>query len=196
MVDDLNNLERDVELDLARWAGRLDVAPRDELMPSVRAMARVELDAAWMAAQPSPLPNPAALRRVRTAVAAELAGTGSRRGLLLRWVSSQGMGSMGAAAMLVLCIGVIWYAGTLASSVGSCDVETLLAAMTDSSTDSILDEVRSATDDLNDDAAVSVDDDDDESLGDLVREMDQLLDERGPAKGTSQLGVKPRGALG
>lgn len=173
MVDDLNSLEREVERDLARWTRRLDVAPPDEVIQSVRAAVQVELQAAWMAA--------------------ESARAGLRRGRRLRrWLSAQATGSVGAAAMLALCIGVIWYAGTLSSSAGSSDVEMLLAAMPD---DPLLAEVQSLADDLGEDPVFLIDDDE-ESLGDLVREMDQLLDERSSTRDTSQLGVKRAGAVG
>ena len=197
MNDDLNNLEREIERDLARYAHLLDVSVPAEVSESVRTAAQLELHLAWLGAQPAPVPTPGTLERVRTAVAAELAGARPGRSRLLhRWLTSQGLGSLGAAAMLLLCIGVIWYAGTRKPSTGGGgDVYRLLAAMPESNTDPILKEVQGLAEDLRDDTEVSMDEEE-ESLSDLVQEMDTLLDEHHPAKSNSDLSRKATGELG
>jgi hypothetical protein len=198
MDNDLNSLERQIEQDLARWAPRLDASPRPGLLDSVRAAAHLEAHEAWLSDQPAPAPAPGVLERVRAAVVAELGGTGSRHGQRLRhWLTAQGRGSLAAAAMLLLCIGVIWYAGTLTSSLGAREAELVLAALPESAADPILEEIQGLAKNLSDDIGPAVEtDDEEESLSDLVQEMDQLLDERDPAQGTSQLGVKSAKVIG
>lgn len=198
MDNDLNNLERQIEQDLARWAPRLGASPRPDLLDAVRSAMHLEVHEAWLSDQPVPVPAPGVLKRVHAAVAAELAGTGSRHGRLLhRWLTSQGRGSLAAAAMLLLCIGVIWYAGTLTSSIGSREADLVLAALPESATDPILAAIQGLAEDLGDGIGLSAEaDDDEESLSDLVQEMDQLLDERNPAQDSRQLGVNSAKVIG
>lgn len=188
MTEDLNNLECSIEQELARWAPRLDALPRPDLLDAVRLATRLELHEAWLADQPAPAPAPGVLARVRAAVAAELSG--SRRGLLWqRWCASPGLGSLGAAAMLLLCVGMVWYAGTLTARVGPRDGDLLLAAVPESTADPILDEVQGLAAAIGDEVGLAAGaEDDGESLSDLVQEMDELLAEPAPARTTPPLG--------
>jgi hypothetical protein len=193
MAEDLSSLERNIERELAGWADRLDVRPAEELIESVREAVRIELDERWLATQLSPAPGPAVLHRVRFAVRAELERLGARPALWWRRrISAQALGSMGAAAMLLLCVGVIWYAAGLGRPPSSGETERLVAIVPEPVTDPILAAVQS----LEDDFRESVSEDDGEDLTDLVREMDRLLDERTPARKTSGPGAKRTGTLG
>jgi hypothetical protein len=198
MIEDRDNLDvtqQAVERELGRWSGRLDVRPRAELVESVRAAMRLELHEQWLAAQPWPAPSGAALERVRFAVAAELGDRPRRAGWLRIWFSAQGLASLGAVAMLVLCASVIWYAGTLRPPAPFGAVDHFASAVTDSSTDAILREVQSLEEDVVENGAFP--EDGSEPLEDLVREMDRLLDEqRDPSRSTSELRVRGVGGLG
>lgn len=190
--DEINNLERDVELDLARWADRLNALPSNAALQAAQTVARIELETVSLVAQP----GPGVLKRVRAAVAAELAGAGARRDWWLqRWLATPSLGSLSAAAMLLVCVGVGWYASTLTTTAPQGNVEMILAALPETSTDPILSEVRSLADRLNTNAALESDDDD-ESLTDLVREMDRLLAEPESDSGATPGASPRRGVMG
>lgn len=197
MTEDLNSLERDLEQEYARWAPRLDASPRPDLLDAVRSATRLEVLGAWLADRPAPAPSPGVLERVRAVVAAELAASSNRSRMLQRWLNSQGLGSLAAAAMLLLCVGIVWYAGALTSGVGTREGDRILAAVPESAADPILEEVQGLAAAIGDEAGLSVDaEDEDESLSDLVQEIDQLLDEPAPARGTSQLGTQNLKVIG
>jgi len=187
MDDGLHSLEREIEREMTRWADRLDVPPHAQQIALIRAAVRREADEAWLAAQPSPPLRPGALQRVRSAVAAELRAPGSREGSQLRWwISSQGLGSLGAAAMLLLCAGLVWYAGTLRLSAPAMFADSAAgnsADPTDAELVQILAEVQSLEKDLSEDAPIN--EDESESLGDLVREIDRLIEEHATERSTS-----------
>jgi hypothetical protein len=209
MADDLNSIELEVERELGRWAGRLDVRPTSQVVASLRVAVRHEVNEAWLHEQSSPTPKPAVVERVRLAVLGEL-GRGFRAGRLHRWVSSQAWVALGAAAMLLIVIGAIRYAGTLgrpaaapdagmlSGPAAAPDVGMLMAALPDSPNEVILrrigQELQSIEADL--DVPEAFPEDRESGLGDLVEELDRLLDEPEPAKRTSDTGLRSVGVMG
>jgi hypothetical protein len=198
MADNLDDLEREVEQELGRWAARLDVRPAEKgvrnLLPGQPEGCCAEKvpDAFFRS---SPVPGAAVLERVRLAVAAELELAGAHRAWWWqRRIKSQGLGSLGAAAMLLLCLGLIWYVGGLKRSTSSGEVDRLVDAVPESSADPILAAVQSLEDDFRKNLALT--EEEGESLGDLVQEMDRLLDERTPARSSSGADAKPTRMLG
>ena len=112
MSEDLSHLEREVDRQLAELAVALSVEPAPAVIKRVQAAARHALNEAWLAGHPVPAPDAEVLARVRTAVHRELvltAGDGprfARRSWKLAWPA------VAAAALIVISVGVIRYAGS------------------------------------------------------------------------------------
>lgn len=195
MSGDLDRLEQEVERELARWGPRLDVRPAEQALGRAQQACRLELDEAWLRSQPAPSPSPEVMARVRSAVAAELARSGRRIGLSWpRWLTPQATGSIAAAAVLLICVGVVRLAGpgAGASATAAVEVDELLAAAdrmwTGSPADDLEEAVRSIEDDLSGDAAG---DDAGDSLEEMLLEMDELLEDE--AAGGNRAAVPPEG---
>jgi len=115
MSENLSHLEREVERQLAGLAAELSVEPPPAAIERARAAAGHALNEAWLAGHPAPAPDAEALARVRAAVRRELArpaGDGprpSRRVWRLVWPAV-------AAAVVVISVGVIRYAGSSRST--------------------------------------------------------------------------------
>jgi len=124
-----DNLEREIDDGVASLSADLAVELPEALIRRVKAAVRHELNEAWLADQPAPVPPPEVLRRVRVAVGeelrrlagedrpsspaakhadTELAGLRGRRAVWLRMLPP-----VATAAMIGICIGVIHYVGSL-----------------------------------------------------------------------------------
>ena len=119
----LENLEREVEAGLAQVSARWSVDPPAALVQRVKQAVRHELNEQWLADQAVPVPSLQALARVRAAVRRELAR--SRAALappagslaaarLSAW--SLPLATLAAAAMILVCVGVIRYVGLVGAT--------------------------------------------------------------------------------
>ena len=200
MSDDLQNLENDVERQLAEWSRRLSVSLDSEKLSMLRTAVKREVNEQWLASQPMPLPSEAALAQVRSRVHAELRDTqraGStctlQRSSWRRLISAQGMASLGAAAMLLICVGIVRYVGNRSMDAG-VDTGTLASVFNaTSTTDSIQSAVASLEESDQDEWSA---DDGDGSLEDLVQEMDDILEAHDTPARTSAQPTAERGVLG
>jgi hypothetical protein len=126
MRPDEENMQYEIERDLAALAEDLAVSAPPAALDRARAAARRALDECWLAAHPGPVPSAKAMERVKAHVRAELnvAHSRSRNGMVLlthgregragRW--SRTLGGLAAAAMIALSLGVIRYGGLIRSS--------------------------------------------------------------------------------
>jgi hypothetical protein len=115
MSENLSHLEHEVERQLAELGVALSVEPAPVVIERVQAAARHALNEAWLASHPAPAPDAEALARVRAAVHRELARPAgdparfARRSWRLAW-PAVAVGA--AAALIVISVGVIRYAGS------------------------------------------------------------------------------------
>jgi hypothetical protein len=212
MNEQPEKMERQIDQELAQWAGRLDAEPASAVTARIRSAVRQELNEQWLAGQTSPGPSPAVLRGVRAAVAAELqrsdgdrvvapaAQSARARSPRRKW-DSPACGFSAAAAGLMLCLGVVRLAGEWVSA--PQESATLLVRfvetaadrpLTDVSTEAIGREILGLERRLTDGPAEELEATTD-ALEELVREMDELLQES-PAGRTSSIRAAQPGALG
>ncbi|GMV97904.1 MAG: hypothetical protein AMXMBFR83_22570 [Phycisphaerae bacterium] len=211
-----------IERELRDWSARLDVSAPPEARSAVRQGVMLALNELWLSSQAASVsPRATAVARSRLAVAAELdappqglghdslrqcddappdaqrgrpasGGCGSRRS-----VRGHGpaFGSLAAAAMLLLCVGIIRYAPSRLPSADPDDVADLvgaleIAASNDAITQAVLDVQRHFSD------TEALPDTIEESLDDLVQEMDRILDRLEPVQRNSSLAPGPSGVVG
>lgn len=192
MSCDPENLEPSIDRELRVWSARLDARPAPAVTARVHEAVRHEINELWLATQDRPAPSAAAKLRVQTAVGLELARARKLdgrhqpvRGRPCQGHSRQAGSALAAAAMLLLCVGIIRYAsGPRSPDAGGVTMDAFVATLsstapTDAIQEAILDlESEFADDDTN--AAQ-----DDGSLDELVTEMDRILDEHQPAQQNS-----------
>ena len=202
MSDDLHNLESKVEAELSQWSRRFSVSLDAGQLSRLRGAVQREVNEQWFAGQSSPLPSAAALGQVRSRVHAELLGAGRANstfsrtrhpGSWRRWISAQALASLGAAAMLLICVGIVRYVGNRSMDAG-VDTGTLASVFNaTSATDSIQSAVASLEESDQDEWSS---DDGDTSLEDLVQEMDDILEAHDAPARTSAQPTAERGVLG
>lgn len=109
----LNSLERQVDAMLDGFAAELDrvPGPNAAVLERVRASVRHRINEQWLDEQPSPAPSPALLRSVCRAVRQELTPLPhpAARGLG-RW-TPQTRAGFAAAAVMAVCVGLIYEVG-------------------------------------------------------------------------------------
>lgn len=202
MTNELHNLEREIDAELASWASELEVKPREALVPRVQAAVRHELNEAWLADLPTPKASPELTTRVRDAVHAELESGRRTRGPGFHW--SPAWSSIASAAAIGICVGIIHLAGTLKTS-SPTEVQT---------TDRYLDQFVEAAEEVLDDETMTsdlmaemdalseriaqwqpADDEEAEVIDNLLDEFDELLSTPEPSEGTGQAPSPSRGAI-
>jgi len=110
MSEDLRHLECEVERQLDELAAALSVEPPPAVIERIRTAARQALDEAWLTGHPAPVPDDDTMARVRAAVHRELARAAGERARFSRrvwWLAGPAV----AAAMIVIALGVVRYAG-------------------------------------------------------------------------------------
>ena len=112
MSENLSHLEREVERQLAELGVALSVEPAPVVIERVQAAARHALDEAWLAGHPAPAPDAEALARVRAAVHRELARPAGDTARFARQAWRLAWPAVAAAALVVISVGVIRYAGS------------------------------------------------------------------------------------
>lgn len=201
MSDELNELEREVEQEMALLPSLL-VEPSDATVLRVKAVVRHELNEEWLAGQAAPLPSAEAVRRVHQAVIAELAKPASAR--LSAWGKTAAV--LAAAAMIAMSVGVIRWAGLVGSPSVSPEVaeaekhvELFLATAEkvfslDDLTESIADDLSAIEEDI--DGWQSAGSGETGGLGDVLREIDGTTPEPLENHGVSRLSTVSQGAWG
>ena len=120
----LENLEREVDAGLARLSACLSVQPAAAVVERVKQAVGHELNEQWLADQAVPVPAQQALARVRAAVRRELACSRAALGppagsvaaaRLSAW--SLPLATLAAAAMILVCVGVIRHVGLVGATV-------------------------------------------------------------------------------
>lgn len=126
MTDDLDRLECEIKVMLTAWGPELSVEPSEAAVLRAKAAARHELNEAWLAEQPAPVPSDETLKRVRSEVRAELSRAVAETDLgRRRWFGwGPGLSSLAAAAMIGICVGLIHYVGTLRTALPQVNAQT------------------------------------------------------------------------
>ena len=103
MCENLDNLERDLDTALAEWSDRFGAEPSEAAVARTKDAVRRELNEAWLADQPMPLPSLETLAGVKSAVRAELRKVRWQT-RLVRW------SPVAAAAMIIIGVGLFYNA--------------------------------------------------------------------------------------
>jgi hypothetical protein len=116
-MDDLEQMKAMVERRLEELGPALQVETPASSLRSARAAVRIALVELLLAAHPDPLPAAGILDRIREAVRARLAahGRASRRAV---FASPRFWSPLAAAAMVLLCVGIIHHSAYLRPSTG------------------------------------------------------------------------------
>jgi hypothetical protein len=115
-MEDLNHLEQEVEAGLALLGRELDVPLPESTRQRVAAAVRIAIDEHWLAERADVAPSRGTLTHVRGEVRREL----SRRSRLERIWRACSLGA--AAAMVLLCIGLVQHATVLRRAATSAEV--------------------------------------------------------------------------
>lgn len=201
MDQEQRNTEGLVETMLAGLADELNAVapPNAAVLERVKTAVRHELNEQWFDRQPAPQPAPQALVRVKRAVHRMLLSEANRPGETADSLRMQRRAGLAAAAMIALCLGLIWQVGNprqagpqpsliLAAAQEHVDlfVDAARASLAgDEFSESILSELESIDNQL---AGTSGEDADDAVLDDIGGAIEEFLQDSEPSDGKAGSG--------
>ncbi len=117
MDEQLDELESQIDAELGEFSRELNELPGPGLAvrERVKLAVRHEMNERWLAAQEPVPPRLGLLHEVKRRVRCELVRTGAMSRARL-FVESRMMGGLVAAALLLVCVGLIWQIGYLGST--------------------------------------------------------------------------------